>query len=79
MSGRRTYHHGILVRHVVAGVDDLDALTPINTESGTQDVDRGTALVPLDRGFRFDRTVSFGRPESELNDQLASLLDHGRP
>ena len=61
---------GGLVGEVVTGVDDADALGPVDAEGGPQDVDSSAALVPLGGRFCLDGAVGAGADETGFFDQL---------
>lgn len=73
------YLHGIFIRGIIPRVNDANALAPVQPERSAQDVDGGSALVPLDRWLGLERAVCLARREARLLNHRLSLLHHVRP
>ena len=68
----------IFIGEVIAGVDDADALGPVDPEGRAKDVESGAAFVPLGRRFGLQSAVGSGADEPGLLDQLGGSFDQRR-
>lgn len=73
------YLHGIFIRGIIPRVNDANALAPVQPERSAQDVDGGSALVPLDGRLGLECAVCLARCEARFLNHRLSLLDHVRP
>ena len=62
-----------LVRLVVAGVNDADALVPVHSVHGSQDVDGRPAFIPRNWRPGFDRHLGVVRMESMMAEYFYRL------
>lgn len=74
-----SYLHGILIRGIISRVNDANALAPVQPKRGAQDIDGGSALVPLDGRLGLERAVGLARREARLLNHCLGVLHHVRP
>lgn len=76
---RITHLHCILISGIIPSVNDANTLAPVQPEGGAQDVDGGSALVPLDGRLGLECAVSLPCHEARIFNHCLGLLHHVRP